>query len=245
MTLNQMNEFQSRILYLALLLACFLLSTQTAVAQSTIATVPSTDVVADRSIYLEFDFTSHFAHQRDGGFKSYTPRAVVGVGHNVEVGANVIYTNGFGVAQPLELQPNFKWRFYQNESAGIAATVGAILYAPVTHRTGTDTFVLIYTLVSKKVAGRYGPRVTGGGYALVARAEGTGARAGAIVGYEQPLAHRVSFVADWFSGRNRFGYVTPGLSFATTQHSNLYTGYSIGNQGRGNNALFAYYGITF
>jgi len=53
------------------------------------------------------------------------------------------------------------------------------------------------------------------------------------------------WAVDWASGRNRFGYVTPGLSFATTQHSNLYTGYSIGNQGRRNNALFAYYGITF
>lgn len=245
MTHKRMNESQSSILYLALLLAVFSLSSQTAVAQSTIATVPSTDVVSEKSIYLEFDFTSHFANQRDGGFKSYTPRAVVGIGHNVEVGANVIYTNGFGVAQPLEIQPNVKWRFYQNESTGIAANVGAIVYAPITHRAGTDTFVLVYTIVSKKVSGRYGPRVTGGGYALVARAEGTGSRAGAIVGYEQPLAHRVSFVADWFSGKNRFGYVTPGFSFATTQHSNLYTGYSIGNQGRRNNALFAYYGITF
>jgi hypothetical protein len=49
----------------------------------------------------------------------------------------------------------------------------------------------------------------------------------------------------WFGGRNRFGYVTPGLSFATTQRSLLYTGYSIGNQGRRNNAFFTYYGITF
>jgi hypothetical protein len=50
---------------------------------------------------------------------------------------------------------------------------------------------------------------------------------------------------DWSSGANRFGYVTPGLSFATTKRSLLFTGYSIGNQGRGNNAFFTYYGITF
>ena len=50
---------------------------------------------------------------------------------------------------------------------------------------------------------------------------------------------------DWFSGKNRFGYVTPGLSFATSKKSILYTGYSIGNHGRRNNALFTYYGITF
>ena len=34
-------------------------------------------------------------------------------------------------------------------------------------------------------------------------------------------------------------------TIVTTEHSNFYTGYSIGNQGRGNNALYAYYGITF
>lgn len=231
--------------YLIAVQVLLLLLNSTVAAQSTIATVPSTDVVAANSIYLEFDFTSHFAHQRAGGFQSYAPRAVVGVGHHVEIGANVIYTNGFGAPQPIEIQPNLKWQFYQNESAGVAAGVGVILYAPVTHRGGTDMFGLLYTTVSKKVAGRFGPRLTGGGYTLIGRQSGTGARAGAIAGYEQPFAPRTSFVMDWFSGKNRFGYVTPGLSFATSKRSNLYTGYSIGNHGRRNNALFTYYGITF
>jgi hypothetical protein len=39
--------------------------------------------------------------------------------------------------------------------------------------------------------------------------------------------------------------VTPGLSFALPRSSALYAGYSIGNFGRKNNALFVYYGITF
>ena len=115
----------------------------------------------------------------------------------------------------------------------------------VAHRAGTDTFGMLYTVVSKKVKGTYGPRLTGGGYGLVGRVNGTGNEGGAIVGYEQPLHPKVTFVADWLSGKNRFGYVTPGLSFAVSSRSALYTGYSIGNQGRGNNALFIYYGITF
>jgi hypothetical protein len=156
-----------------------------------------------------------------------------------------VYTDGFGVNQPVELQPNIKWRFYRNEKRRVSAVAGLMLYAPVTHRAGTNTFVMLYALISKKMAGAFGPRLTGGGYALPGRDDGTGAKGGAMAGYEQPLARRVSFVVDWASGRNRFGYVTPGLSFATTEHSNLYTGYSIGNHGRRNNALFAYYGITF
>ena len=77
------------------------------------------------------------------------------------------------------------------------------------------------------------------------RANGNGNEGGAIVGYEQPLHPKVSFVMDWFSGKNRFGYVTPGFSFAVTKTSSFYAGYSIGNFGRKNNALFLYYGITF
>jgi hypothetical protein len=240
-----MNSSKSRRLYIALLIAVFCLSVNTAAAQSTIATVPSTDVVSANNVYLEFDFISHYANHHNGGFQTYEPRAVVGVGHHVEVGANVLYTDGFGVNQPIEIQPGLKWRFYQNEGAGVAASIGGMVYAPVTHRGGTDTFLMLYAIVSKKVAGRFGPRLSGGGYALVGRNEGAGPRGGVIAAYEQPLVPRVSFAMDWSSGANRFGYVTPGLSFATTKRSLLFTGYSIGNQGRGNNAFFTYYGITF
>jgi hypothetical protein len=240
-----MHKFESKGLCIALLLAVFWLSAHPAAAQSTIATVPSTDVVSANNVYLEFDFISHYASHHNGGFQTYEQRAVVGVGHNVEVGANVLYTDGFGVNQPIEIQPGLKWRFYQNEGQGVAASVGGMLYAPVTHRGGTDTFLMLYAMVSKKVMGKFGPRLTGGGYALVGRNQGAGPRGGVIAAYEQPLVPRVSFVMDWSSGANRFGYVTPGLSFATTKRSLLFTGYSIGNQGRGNNAFFTYYGITF
>jgi hypothetical protein len=240
-----MNKSEFRAFCFTLLVALFLSSVSTAAAQSTIVAVPSTDVVSYKNVYVEFDFISHYANHHESGFQAYIPRAVVGVGHDIEVGANLVYLDGFGVNQPIEIQPDVKWRFYRNESQGVAAAVGIMLYAPVTHRGGTDTFLMPYAVISKKVAGTFGPRLTGGGYALLGRNAGTGDRGGVILGYEQPIASRVSFVMDWFSGRNRFGYVTPGLSFATTKRSLLYTGYSIGNQGRGNNALYTYYGVTF
>src|SRR5216684_1806423 len=115
MTLGRMNKFESRILYLTLLVALLSLSTRSAAAQSTLVTIPSTDVVSNRNVYLEFDYISHYASHHNGGFQTYEPRAVVGVGHSVEVGINVVYTDGFGTKQPIELQPGIKWRFYQNE----------------------------------------------------------------------------------------------------------------------------------
>jgi hypothetical protein len=222
-----------------------LLPKSAALAQSTLFNVPSTDVVSKKKVYLEFDFLSHFESHADGGFQIYAPRAVFGVGKGVEVGLNVTAVDAFAPDQPIYISPNVKWQFYSNEKTGVAVSAGGLLYTPIVHRGGADTYGFIYSVVSKKLKSDYGPRFTGGGYALPGLANGAGTRGGAIVGYEQPLAKRVTFVADWFSGKNAFGYVTPGFSFTLPKSSLLNVGYSIGNRGRGNNALFVYYGITF
>jgi hypothetical protein len=215
-------------------------------AQSTLFNIPSTDVVSKKKVYLEFDFLSHFEDHKDGGFQGYVPRMVVGVGKRTEVGLNVSFLDAYAPDQPVELQPNMKYQLYHHEGKGITVSSGGILYLPITNRAGTDTFGMIYTVASKQVKASHGPRLTGGAYGLVGRVSGAGNSGGAIVGYEQPLAPgKVSFVADWFSGKNRFGYVTPGLSITVSKTSFLYAGYSIGNQTRKNNALFVYYGITF
>jgi hypothetical protein len=216
-----------------------------AFAQSTLFNVPSTDVVAKKKVYLEFDFISHLTSHANGGFQIYAPRAVFGVAKGVEAGVNVSFVDALSTNQPVYVSPNVKWQFYSNEKTGVAVAAGGLLYTPIAHRAGADTYGFLYSVVSKKVKSDYGPRLTGGGYALPGLANGLGTKGGAIVGYEQPLAKKVTFVADWFSGRNAFGYVTPGFSFTLPKSSLLNVGYSIGNHGRGNNALFVYYGITF
>jgi len=44
-----------------------------ACAQSTLFNIPSTDVVAEKKVYLEFDFISHFESHSKGGFQAYVP----------------------------------------------------------------------------------------------------------------------------------------------------------------------------
>jgi hypothetical protein len=207
--------------------------------------IPSTNVVDSRKIYLEFDFLTNYAWQREGSFQNYIPRTVIGVGKNIEVGANVSFTHVSGEDNPIELQPNIKWQIYSNESNGTAIAVGCILYAPVTHRAGTNTLGQCYSAASKQLPGRFGPRFTGGGYALLHANADEKTKAGAIIGYEQPLSGKISLLVDWTSGDNRLGYVNSALSFVTSKNSALTTGYSIANHGRGKNSLFAYYGIQF
>jgi hypothetical protein len=216
-----------------------------ATAQSTLMNVPSTDVVSPRKVYLEMDFITNYAWERTDHFENYIPRAVIGVGKNIEVGANLSYTHVPGGGQPLELQPNAKWQFYNNEQNGIAAALGCIGYIPITHRSGTRTIAQCYGVASKQLKGDHGPRFTGGAYTLLNARDSEKTKTGAIVAYEQPLVENVEFIVDWFSGDNRFGYVSPALSFTTPHDGSLSLGYTIANHGRGKNALFAYYGMTF
>ena len=228
----------------AILFALVVLCGGEALAQSTIFNIPSTDVVAKKKVYFEFDLITHLESHDNGGFQTYIPRVVVGLGKGVEVGLNVAATNS-AAPTAVYAQPNIKWQFYANESSGTALTAGAIAYTPLKDRDVNDTFGFFYANASKKFKGDYGPRFTVGGYRLGGLDIDGVYNGGAMVGYEQPLAKRVSFVADWFSGKNGFGYVTPGFSVALPKSSLFNIGYSIGNQGRKNNGLFVYYGITF
>lgn len=222
-----------------------LLQSQAAVAQSTLFNIPSTDVVPEKKVYLEFDFLSHLTSHENGGFQIYAPRAVFGVAKKIEVGVNVSAVDSLTPDNPVYISPNVKWQAYSNEKNGVAVALGGLLYTPIVHRSGADTYGFLYSVASKKFKGNYGPRLTGGGYGLPGLRDGSGTKGGAIVGYEQPVSKKVTFLADWFSGKNGFGYVTPGFSFALPKNGLLNVGYSMGNQGRGNNALFVYYGITF
>src|SRR5262249_38721045 len=79
--------------FLAVIAAFAVLHCQAVFAQSTIFNIPSTDAVAKKKVYFEFDFISHLESHDNGGFQSYVPRVVVGLGKGVEVGVNLATTS--------------------------------------------------------------------------------------------------------------------------------------------------------
>ena len=173
----------------------------------------------------------------------------MGLAPDVEAGINVASFHQPGTTEVL-LQPNLKWRFFDNDIDGIAAAAGGILYSPANHRDTLPTFGLLYAEMSKKVkTGMYGPRFHAGAYGVVhAGNTWIGPKAGALVGYEQPIQSKISIVADWFSGKNAFGYFTPGISLTLPLNSVFNVGYGFGNDsyhGNDNRFLFVYYGVTF
>jgi hypothetical protein len=228
---------------------------QTAVAQSTIFNIPTTDTVAQKKGYFEFDYLLQAPGiQGVGRTQVFAPRIVAGIAPNLEAGANVFNYSFPGDDESLfsYFQPNIKYKFAANDSKGVAASAGLIWYTPMNHRTGADSYGVVYGNFSKKfVTGSYGPRITVGPYGIVGANDNyVGTKAGIIAGYEQPVHSKVSVVADWFSGVSGFGYFTPGISITLPRSSLLNIGYSIGNDsyrdpGNNNRYLFVYYGITF
>ena len=213
-------------------------------AQTTIFNAPSTDVTSKGKLYVEADFAAHLDKYSNGGFQTYAFRSTYGAAKNLEVGANVFYTRN-GSTSPVEIQPNFKWQAYSNEKHGVAVSTGGVLFIPVNDSAGDRPTGMVYSNISKEIKGAKGLRLTGGGYAMVGAKRIVGTRGGVVLGLEKPVAKRVTFIADWFSGKNRVGYSAAGFSVAVTKKQTLFAGYNFGNSGRGNNGIAVFYGYSF
>jgi hypothetical protein len=236
----------------------FVLVAQTARAQSTLFNIPSTDTVDKGKGYFEFDFLPQ-APGPDAGARIviYNPRFIAGLPHDAEVGVNIpiFHNSDFDPTSLSYIQPNLKWKYYKNDGMGVAATAGVVSNFPLNSRDAQLAWAYVYGNFSKKV--KSGARFTGGPYGVIAKQDDPfkvgflGTRGGVLLGYEQPLGGRFSFVADWFSGKNSIGYFTPGISITLPHSGLLNAGYSFGNDSWANsNAtknryVFVYYGVTF
>jgi len=195
--------------------------------QQTIFNVPSTDVLDKGKVYVELDAS---LKPTDGTlvqkFSSFVPRVVVGAGSGVEVGLNIT-----GNIQPgpdsTTLAPTIKWKPYQGKSNGWSLVVGDNLFIPVRNRT-YNAGNYLYAEMSKTF--KSGTRMTFGGYDFTSNVVAAANRAGGQFGFEQPLNKKVSFAADWFTGKHSAGYFTPGVIFKAGSKVTGYAGYSIGNQ---------------
>ena len=239
-----MPEVKS-VLFRCVFLSLLLIAANSAIqAQSTIFNIPSTDVMGEKRFYVEADFIAHFDKWDKGGFQSYGYRTVYGVRRKLEVGINFFYTrNGFN--SPKEFQPNFKYKVYEKEKYGVAVSTGAQFFVPLNKSAGNRAFGLFYSNASKIIKRTGETRLTGGFYTIVGAERDFGTKNGAIVGIEQPIKGKLNFTADWYSGKNRLGYSTAGLTYSFTKRQFLQAGYNFGNSGRGNNALSVFYGFTY
>lgn len=220
---------------------------QTAHAQSSVLFIPSTDVAADKSKYVEGDVAYNPRSYDNGGYFFVEGRSIFGLGKGLEVGGNIAATKT-NQPNPVEFQPNLKMRWYSNDEQGIAIASGVIGYLPVANTSYGDNFAMVYTVASKKF-GDNGPRVTAGGYGLIGRDRGTGNRSGFLLGIEQPLTSKVTFAIDHNSGNQvHGGYGSTTAGFITTVNKNVVVGTAwsfVNTNMSGSNGFFGWVGFTF
>jgi len=212
-------------------------------AQQTIFNVPSTDVLDRGKVYGELDVSFKPTDSPSiNKFSSFVPRVVVGAGSRVEIGLNLIGNIQPG-ADNTTLVPAIKWKPYQGKNNGVAIVVGDHLYLPVRNRA-YNAGNYVYAEISKTFKSG---RLTAGGYDFTSRVVASSNRAGGQFGFEQPLNKRVTFAADWFTGKQAAGYFTPGLVFKLGPKVTGYAGYSIGNQNpsKGNHFFLLELGYNF
>ncbi len=213
-------------------------------AQQTIFNVPTTDVLNRGQVYVEVDASfktnNQIALRR---FSSFVPRVVVGVGNNVEIGLNVT-----GNVQPgsdsTTLSPTAKWKFYENKKKDVAFIAGTNLFIPVRNRSyniGSYSYLAVSKTLNKT-------RFTAGGYVASKNVFATNAvRAGGQFGFEQTVNKKLTFAADWITGKNSAGYLSFGPIYKPHPKVTAYFSYSVGNTNvsKGNHYFLFELGYNF
>lgn len=214
-----------------------------AAAQTTIFNIPSADTQSRGSWGLEADFITKPVSYRDGGYQTYGYRVAYGAGNKTEVGTNFYLTKSYGETTG-QVEFSLKQNIYRNEKLGVSVSGGTVVFVPVKVQNGDKTAIMVYGNASKSIEPLNGLTLTGGVY-HVFRGNNFGTKTGVMAAAVQPIAKKFSFVADWFSGKNRLGYSSAGINYQISTRQYILSGYSFGNSGRGNNAFAAYYGVTF
>ena len=194
-----------------------------AYGQQTVFDVPSADVLDKGKVYGELDGTVRPVDL----LATFTPRVVVGIGHQIEVGMNF---NGLSAPalDQLEISPTVKWRLWKDKASGWSFYVGDDLFIPVRNRT-YEAGNYVYAFFAKEW--KHGTRIGIGGYDYTRNVVADANRAGGQFTFEQRVSNRLTLAAEWYTGNTAVGYVNPGAILKLNSKLTLYAAYQIGNAG--------------
>jgi hypothetical protein len=221
------------------LLLTALLAAHAACAQETVFDVPSADVLAKGKVYFELDGTANTSES----FYTYTPRIVIGIGNQIEIGANFE-----GLSSPtlglLAISPTIKWRLWNRDSSGWSFYVGDNVFFPVRDRE-YNAGNYFYAAFAKQW--KHGTRITVGAYDFTPKVVADANRAGGQFTFEQTITKRLTLAAEWYTGNQANGYVNPGANYKLTSKLTLYGAYQIGNAdvSKGNHQFLWELGYNF
>jgi hypothetical protein len=216
-----------------------LLAARGACGQETVFDIPSADILDKGKVYGELDGTAQSA---DPLF-TFTPRVVIGIGHHIEVGVNFDGLSSPIIGQ-LAVSPTIKWRPWNSDASGWSFFVGDDLFFPVRDRA-YNAGNYFYAALTKQW--KHGTRITFGGYDFTRNVVSTGNRSGGQFTFEQPLSHRWTLAAEWYTGASSVGYLNTGVSVKLTSKFTVYGAYQIGDSRvtKGNHQFLWELGYSF
>lgn len=194
-----------------------------AYGQETVFDVPSADVLGQGRVYGELDGTVRPVDP----LATFTPRVVVGIGHQIEIGMNFDGLSAPTLGQ-LDISPTVKWRPWKSEASGWSFYVGDDLFFAV-RRSSYNAGNYSYAAFAKQW--KHGTRISLGGYDFTRHIVANANRAGGQFTFEQPVTNRLTLAAEWYTGKQANGYVNPGAIIKLNSKLTLYAAYQIGNAG--------------
>jgi hypothetical protein len=207
-----------------------------AFAQQTIFNVPSADVLEKGKAYLEED---SLWRPQDPHFAVFTVRGVYGLGGQVEGGVNL---GGFvtpGRSTPTAIAA-IKWQPVRAGNFALTAGAHGLFFL----RGSEDGNPAGHFYAHGSYAFPTNTRVTAGGWVATAGYAAPDGTRGGLFALEQKVNDHLTVAADWFTGRNGLGYLTPGIVSAWGP-ATVYAGYSFKNGDSKGNALLVELGFTF
>jgi hypothetical protein len=210
-----------------------------ALGQETVFDVPNPDILDRGKVYGELDGTARPVNP----VYTFTPRVVVGLGHGIEAGMNFI-----GLSEPssgqIIITPTVKWRLWDGGKSGWSFFAGDDVFFPA--RNG-DYNVGNYFYAEFAKVFHTGTRIAAGGYDFTKDVVASAQRAGGQFTLEQPINKRLTVAAEWTTGNNAAGYVSPGVIVKATSKLTVYGCYQIGNAGvtNGNHQFLWELGYNF
>lgn len=201
-------------------------------AQQTVFNVPSDSVLDPGKVYLEVD---ELFRPTDPEFSSTTVRGVVGLFSRVEAGVNF---GGLNAPAPVIPTATVAVKIQPVRAGAFTLTAGGNGLFFLKGSQDGNPAGLGYGFASYKIP-KLGTRIELGGWYSSAGYALPRSTGGALATFEQPIPciPGLTVAADWFSGENAIGYVSPGLIY-TFGRWTAYAAYSIKNgDSRGNGGL--------
>jgi len=194
-----------------------------ALAQQTIFNVPSADVLDPGKVYLE---TDELFRPADPKFSSTAIRGVVGALPRMEAGVNF---GGFDSPGGIVPTATVAVKIQPVRAGEFTLTAGGYGLFYLKGGEDGDPAGLGYGFASYRIP-NVGTRIEVGGWYSSAGYAKPSSTGGALATFEQPLPwiRGLTLAADWWSGENSIGYLSPGFIYSFG-HWTAYAAYSIKN----------------